>query len=343
MFFLKQKKLLIVIAAMLFVAVAAVSTALVTQLDTAADEPYTGEYVAPDDTTSTQTFSDITESFQPTVTTGTTADSATIAPSQSETSSTTLTESETTLTTAVSQVVTTVTTQGKKTLADRGYSLPPAPLYVVKDSEIDFDKTSLASYKYNPRGNYYYTDDKDCWQENFGFNEVYDTFAPLAVMYYDTVRVRFVYDNKSYMIQLWKGQYGSMFIGGEIGIYTQPASQTGFHYACADKDDWLKMEMTCFWDENNTGDHKAVFSRNYDDYWWMTGFVMGWLNDKKDRSEVKLVARITFEDEEMATAFEKAFVACGFKDIARFDVNAVDTYMREGNEVCFVWQEITQN
>ena len=76
-------------------------------------------------------------------------------------------------------------------------------------------------------GNFYYTDDKECWQKNFGFNEVYDTFAPVTMMYYDTVRTTFEYGGKEWMIQTWKGQYGVMFVGGEVGVYTRPLGSIG--------------------------------------------------------------------------------------------------------------------
>lgn len=54
------------------------------------------------------------------------------------------------------------------------FTMPKAPKYIPPDSKIDFDKAKIASYKYDPEGNYYYTDDKACWQSNFGFNEAYD-------------------------------------------------------------------------------------------------------------------------------------------------------------------------
>ena len=70
------------------------------------------------------------------------------------------------------------------------FTMPKAPKYIPPDSKIDFDKAKIASYKYDPEGNYYYTDDKACWQSNFGFNEAYDRLAVVGVIYYDTVRTK---------------------------------------------------------------------------------------------------------------------------------------------------------
>ena len=154
------------------------------------------------------------------------------------------------------------------------FTLPRAPKYAPPDTDLDFAKINLASYKYNPDGNYYYTDDKECWQKNFGFNEVYDAFAPVTMMYYDTARTTFEYGGKEWLIQIWKGQYGMAFVGGEVGVYTRSLGSIGSHFVCADKSDWLNMEMAFMWDEYETGEYRAVFNRDYEKYWWATGFVV---------------------------------------------------------------------
>ena len=86
------------------------------------------------------------------------------------------------------------------------------------------DDGSALSYKYDPEGEYFYIDDSN-FQQQFGFNPLYDFGAGFTVMYYDTVRIKFSYGtdekgrSKDYMLRLWKGQYGLMFIGSEIGFY----------------------------------------------------------------------------------------------------------------------------
>ena len=90
----------------------------------------------------------------------------------------------------------------------------------VKDL-IDENGVQVAGYRYSNDGDgYYYTDDKDCWQMNAGYNEVYDNMAPMTAMFIDQVRLRFNYGGKDWMIQLWKGQYGWLLVGTEIGLYT---------------------------------------------------------------------------------------------------------------------------
>lgn len=275
---------------------------------------------------------ELTENEQTTVTE---TEAASTAPSQTE-----KTTETTTLAEKLTQVATTAVNKAFKEV----FALPRAPKYVPPDTDLDFAKINLASYKYNPDGNFYYTDDKECWQKNFGFNEVYDTFAPVTMMYYDTVRTTFEYDGKEWMIQTWKGQYGVMFVGGEVGVYTRPLGSIGSHYVCADKEDWLYMETAFMWDEYSTGEYRAVFNRDYDKYWWATGFVVGFPNGslRKTLTEFRLVTHITFKDAEMADAFCKAFESNGFTRVSKLNNNSPDTFVQVGPDVAFVWQNINQ-
>lgn len=242
----------------------------------------------------------------------------------------------TTLVEKVTQITTVINQQFSQV-----FEMPKAPKYIPPDTDINFDKASIASYKYDPNGNYYYTDDKKAWQSNFGFNEGYDSMAPVTMMYYDTVRTKFVYDNKEWLVQTWKGQYGYAFVGGEVGVYTRKTGSSGTHYNCAKKEDWLKMEMCFMWDEFQTGDYRPVFNRPYTDYWWCTGFVVGF-DGGVNRHQFRLVTHITFKDVEMADAFCEAFEKNGFKRVSSLTRNDIDSFVQVGADVGFVWQNIDQ-
>lgn len=261
---------------------------------------------------------------------------STVIPSTVPSSEATSVGETTTLAEKVTQITTVINQQFSQV-----FDMPKAPKYIPPDSKIDFDKASIASYKFDPDGNYYYTDDKKAWQSNFGFNEGYDSMAPVTMMYYDTVRTKFVYDNKEWLIQTWKGQYGYAFVGGEVGVYTRKIGSGGTHYNCAQKEDWLKMEMCFMWDEFQTGDYRPVFNRPYTDYWWCTGFVVGF-DGGVNRHQFRLVTHITFKDTEMANAFCEAFEKNGFKRVASLTRNDVDSFVQVGADVGFVWQNIDQ-
>ena len=250
--------------------------------------------------------------------------------------STETTEVSTTLAEKITQITTVISGQFSKV-----FDMPQAPKYIPPDTDIDFDKASIVSYKYDPNGNYYYTDDKNAWQSNFGFNEGYDSMAPVTMMYYDTVRTKFVYDNKEWLVQLWKGQYGYAFVGGEVGVYTRKTGSVGTHFNCAKKEDWLKMEMCFMWDEYQNGNYRPVFNRPYTDYWWCTGFVVGF-DGEVNRHQFRLVTHITFKDVEMADAFCEAFEKNGFKRVSSLTRNDLDSFVQVGADVGFVWQNIDQ-
>ena len=205
----------------------------------------------------------------------------------------------------------------------------------------------LAGYRYNPEGNFYYTDDKDCWQMNAGYNEVYDNMAPLAGMQIDQVRIRFNYGGNDWMVQLWKGQYGWLLVGAEIGLYTAPeGTYTGTagdfnHYSCAAKEDWLNMQLDCYWSENNDGHYRKIFTREYGKYWWPTGFVKGQLTKySKPRTELKLKGRITFKSTEMANLFVQGLRESGFVRAVGSDQLVDDSYYQKGADVWFLWSSL---
>ena len=211
--------------------------------------------------------------------------------------------------------------------------------------DMSFAGLSLMGYDVIGGKAYIYNDDKDpeCFQKNFGYNPLYDWGAQLIDFSIETTRLDFNYDNKQYRIQLWKGQYisGSIgTVGGEIGVYTRPKGSIGEHYNCADEDDWLKMEMTVYWDEFDNGEYLPQFTRNYNDFWWATGFVDGQLKDRKDSNTLRVLGRITFESVEQAEAFDGALSKKGFTKVEEFSPYEIDTYKRHEKDVIFIWQNI---
>lgn len=207
--------------------------------------------------------------------------------------------------------------------------------------------SQFAGYRYNSAGNFYYTDDKDCWQKNAGYNEVYDNMAPMAGMFIDQIRIRFSYEGKDWMLQFWKGQYGFLLVGAEIGVYTAPLgtykNEKGAinHYDCADKEDWLNMQLDCYWSENNNGHYKKIFTREYGKYWWATGFVKGQLTKYTiPKTELKLKGRITFKSTEMANLFVYGLKESGFVRAIGSDQLVDDSYYQSGADVWLLWSTI---
>ena len=189
----------------------------------------------------------------------------------------------------------------------------------LKPDGVLFDE-GMAGFQFNKTGNYYYTN-TDPWQRTLGYNELYDNGAAFVAIYIDTMRCKFSYDNKDWMIQFWKGQYGYVFVGHEIGVYYKPVDRTTEHYDCVSDDDSLYMEM------NGLRDGEVLYHRDYAKYWWCTGFVPGKLDKFSDRSELQIDARITMKDKDMLAAFVESLEKNGMIKNEDFKVKGLDVYV----------------
>ena len=213
------------------------------------------------------------------------------------------------------------------------------------ETSQDWNETYLG-YRYDSKGDFYYIDDKDCWQRNTGYNEVYDNMASATGMFIDQVRIRFNYEDKDWMIQMWKGQYGFLLVGSEVAIFTAPENENAdasnvSRYGCADKNDWLDIQHEAYWSEGNTGEYEKIFEREYGKYWWATGYAKGQLTKYAGpKTELKTSTRITFKSEEMANLFAKGLNTAGFAKADAYDKLTDDSYYLNGADVYVNWLEI---
>lgn len=212
----------------------------------------------------------------------------------------------------------------------------------------EWDSTGILGYLYDPDEKCFYTSD-DPWQRNFGYNELYDQSASLVAIVIETCRLKFNYADKDWMIQLWKGQYGFVLYGAEIGIYNKPEDRTIEHYDCATDEDMVQMEMTLYEKREVLGVETwtKVFARPYERQWWHTGFVWGnvmttYYENNKHYPNLRMHARITMRDYAMLAECEAAFREEGFKkaelknilDIVKSDGNY---YTTNGLDISFFW------
>ena len=208
-----------------------------------------------------------------------------------------------------------------------------------------FSNYNIFSYRYDYVDDVYYTDDKNCWQKPFGFARIYDILSPYVAMEYDYTRIFFTYEGKDFMVQFWKGQYGYLFYGGEIGIYSKPASDEKVNmftfFAVADEEDWPMMELSLYHQQLN-GNWKREFTRDYDRYWWCTGFKAGILRDVEPADELRLVSRITFKDENFASLVAQGLRDCGFAEATSKDQVGLDCFHVDGADIYVKWQNISE-
>ncbi len=182
----------------------------------------------------------------------------------------------------------------------------------------------LLGYLYDPERDVFYTA-KDPWQRNFGFNVIYDISAQLILLNYKTNRFKFNCNGKDWMIQFWKGHYGLVVYGGEIGVYTKPVDRVIEHYDCASDEDMLRMSFKFYQYDVKKEDWVFSFERPYGLYWWCTGFKIGNNGGGYDTkfSNYRIDARITMKNFEMLNAFTKSLKDGG----QAYTVDGLDVYL----------------
>ena len=202
-----------------------------------------------------------------------------------------------------------------------------------------WENFTFGSYKFNAEGFYFYNT-QDAFQGVFGFNEAWDFLSPLAACWNDTLRCKFTYDGRDWLLQLWKGAYSNgLFTGGEIGLYNKRAGSAIEHYSAAAEQDWIAMGMAIYCDGS------ALFTRAPETLWWCTGFryhsMSGMLN--KPRANVVMAATLGFKTAGMAQAFASALAGKGFKlTKGALTANTPECYTLDGTTVKLVWQMVNE-
>ena len=141
------------------------------------------------------------------------------------------------------------------------------------------------------------------WQREVGYCRFYDEAAPTLNMIIDSEPIYFEYDNRRWLIELWKGQYG-MTTGGEIGIYVSemdyiniPGIFSGPFFEAVSDEELLNMDFKLKICE------KKLFQRQ-DYHWWLTGFDVGVFSNPNNLS---MEVRIIFPNSIMKGAFLGGF------------------------------------
>lgn len=178
-----------------------------------------------------------------------------------------------------------------------------------------------AGFDYDPVQDVYFTQ-LDSWQRNFGFNSVYDTAAPMVGMLYSTAKIYFTYDDKDWMMEIWKGQYG-ITAGAEIGFYNKPTDRVMKHFDCVTDEEMLELSFDFY------NMDELVFTRGPEKHWWLTGFKFLHVGIP---TFIKLDMTIKFPNRKMANAFEK-----GLKEEQKKQITDPIKYTRSGDTFNIEW------
>jgi len=190
---------------------------------------------------------------------------------------------------------------------------------VDHDSLNDFLEN--AGYSYDIYQDIFYSN-IDSWQRDMGYCRLYDELAAPFSMIIDCEPIYFDYNNKKWLIEFWKGQYG-MTTGCEVGVYVSdgPDIETiefsGTFYSCVKDEDMLDMSF----DLRKNG--KTLMYRNQK-HWWLTGFKLGEFSDPE---ELTVTFNIKLKDEVMRDEFLKGLKNSGYlEQNLKIDGNNIEIF-----------------
>ena len=213
-------------------------------------------------------------------------------------------------------------------------------LFSASQSAFAADVTGYTTelpYEYNADGDYYYLNDE---KYDYGYNYFYDEVAPAAVMFNDRVQIAFEYEEKNWLVQLWKGQYGWILIGSDISVMTADKTADGIEdFSFVTGDDKLEIKLNCSRKTDNG--FKQLFALDSAKHCFANGYSKGQLSDyTAPLSELKSYAEITFKSEEMAKLFASGLENAGFRESVINEPIFEDSFCRDGSKIELYWSDI---
>lgn len=151
-------------------------------------------------------------------------------------------------------------------------------------------------YKYIPEWDVF-SSRVDAWQRQFGYGTVYDQASVYFNMVLQTLPVYFDYEGRTWLIQVWKGQYG-ICTGCELGLYhanglVDESQRKDAVFQAVDNDEMLDLSIELW----RQGIRIASLNQRH---WWLTAFDVGTFSQS---SELSLDISIRFPNHEMKDAF----------------------------------------
>jgi UDP-2,3-diacylglucosamine pyrophosphatase LpxH len=164
-------------------------------------------------------------------------------------------------------------------------------------------------------------------QRQLGYAYAYDAAALTMSAVLDCEPIFFDYGGRTWMIELWKGQYG-LETGCEIGVYYRsigsssplyrfldatvgrrphdPAPSHNLFFDCVDDPDRLLLSSVLY------RGGQRLFSRGPEKHWWLTGFKWGVLSRPED---LTMDVSITCLSAEMREALVEALEIMGYDEL----------------------------
>lgn len=178
------------------------------------------------------------------------------------------------------------------------------------------DKITELNRDLEPFG-FFYEEEQDIicaemnpWQREMGYCRLYDVAAPAMNMAIQSEPIYFNYNNRRWLIEFWKGQYG-MTTGGEVGMYVTdkedisiPGVFQGPFFSCVKDEERIPMELILY------RNRKKLFERQ-ELHWWLTAFAAGMFSKPK---QLSMDIRLTFPNRMMQMAFVEGLREAGYRE-----------------------------
>lgn len=140
----------------------------------------------------------------------------------------------------------------------------------------------------------------DAWQRGTGYTALFDRSASFFNMVIDYLPIYFPYQDRTWLIEFWKGQYG-INTGAEIGVYysdrlLSEEELSSAHFQAVSDCDMLPLSFCLRKGKTSI----ASVSKKT---WWLTAFCMGLFSKPE---QLSLNASILFPDCDMLHSFLNA-------------------------------------
>ena len=147
----------------------------------------------------------------------------------------------------------------------------------------------------------------EAWQRNFGYGSIYDRTAFRFRMIFDSLPIYFNYQNKTWLIEFWKGQYG-INTGAEAGIYYADSILEEKDYDNTLFQSVSNPDMPIF--SFQLFRNNQILAELSEQHWWLTAFSLGLFSEPKDLS---MKIGVTLRNRDMRNAFLKGLYKVGYQ------------------------------
>lgn len=177
----------------------------------------------------------------------------------------------------------------------------------------------------------------DAWQRRYGYRSLYDRIAPFFHMVFVCRPIYFDYDNKTWLVEFWRGQYG-ITTGSEVGIYhadriLSEKERQSAHFTAASDEELAYMRSTLVRKGRTVGHLAGV-------HWWLCLFSLGTFSEP---DELSLQATILLPNAEMRDAFSEALAQSEYRTQFSLPMRIVRRYALWKNKLfCRLYHFVTR-